>query len=115
MRWNDSALNPVVTIQIFFVQILYGNTAIEHLKHLTGLAFTASAYCQARMRVSLESLHFLLERSVDQGFFCPRCLALDPLLEPLHADPRFVGVLESASERHLAFARRFGLEPDLPD
>jgi DNA-binding winged helix-turn-helix (wHTH) protein/tetratricopeptide (TPR) repeat protein len=56
-----------------------------------------------------------LERSVDQGFFCPRCLALDPLLEPLHADPRFVGVLESASERHLAFARRFGLEPDLPD
>lgn len=66
MSWNESALNPVVTIQIFFVQILHGNTAIEHLKHLTGMVFTASAYCQARMRVSLDSLHFLLERSVDQ-------------------------------------------------
>jgi hypothetical protein len=66
MSWNESALNPIVTIQIFFVQILHGNTAIEHLKHLTGMMFTASAYCQARMRVSLDALHFLLERSVDR-------------------------------------------------
>jgi hypothetical protein len=66
MSWNESALNPVVTIQIFFVQILHGNAAIEHLKHLTGKAFAASAYCQARMRVSLEALHLLLERCVDQ-------------------------------------------------
>ncbi len=72
MSWNESALNPVVTIQIFFVQILHGNTAIEHLKHLTGKAFAASSYCQARMRVSLEALHLLLERCVDrmqQGTF----------------------------------------------
>jgi len=66
MSWNESPLNPVVTIQIFFVQILHGNAAIEHLKHLTGRAFAASAYCQARMRVSLEALHLLLERCVDQ-------------------------------------------------
>lgn len=66
MNWNESTLNPVVTIQIFFVQILHGNTAIEHLKHLAGRMFTASAYCQARMRVSLEALHLLLERSVNQ-------------------------------------------------
>lgn len=66
MRWNESALNPVVTLQIFFVQILHGNTAIEHLKHLTGKAFAASAYCQARMRVSLEALHLLLERCACQ-------------------------------------------------
>lgn len=36
MRWYESTLNPIVTIQIFFVQILHGNTAIEHLTHLTG-------------------------------------------------------------------------------
>ena len=66
MNWNNSALNPIVAIQIFFLQILHGNTAIEHLKHLTGKAFAASAYCQARMRVSLQALHFLLERSVAQ-------------------------------------------------
>lgn len=62
MSWNESALNPIVTLQIFFVQILHGNTAIEHLKHLTGKVFSASAYCQARRRVSLDALYLLLER-----------------------------------------------------
>jgi len=66
MSWNESLLTPVVTIQIFFVQILHGNTAIEHLKHLTGQTFAASAYCQARMRVSLEALYLLLERCASQ-------------------------------------------------
>lgn len=66
MSWNNSRLNPVVTIQIFFLQVLHGNTAIQHLRLLTGLAFTAGAYCQARMRVSLEALYLLLQRSVDQ-------------------------------------------------
>jgi Transposase DDE domain len=64
-KWYESALNPVVTIQIFFVQILYGNTACEHLTHLTGLSFTAAAYCKARMRVPLGALHLLLERCVE--------------------------------------------------
>lgn len=64
MKWYESALNPVVTIQIFFVQILHGNTACEHLSHLTGLSFTAAAYCKARMRVNLEAFHLLLQRCV---------------------------------------------------
>jgi hypothetical protein len=66
MQWYESALNPVVTIQIFFVQILHGNTACEHLPHLTGLPFTAAAYCKARMRVKLDVLRLLLERCVQQ-------------------------------------------------
>lgn len=66
MQWYESALNPVVTIQIFFVQILHGNTACEHLPHLTGMSFTAAAYCQARMRVNLAALHLLLQRCVEQ-------------------------------------------------
>ncbi len=66
MKWYNSMLNPVVTIQIFFVQILHGNTACEHLSHLTGMAFTAAAYCQARMRLKLEVLYLLLSRSVAQ-------------------------------------------------
>jgi hypothetical protein len=64
MQWYESALNPVVAVQIFFVQILHGNTACEHLPHLTGLSFTAAAYCKARMRVNLEALHLLLVRCV---------------------------------------------------
>jgi len=66
MKWHDSRLNPIVTVQIFFVQILYGNTAIEHLSHLTGMSFTAAAYCKARMRVQLEVFRMLLKRSVEQ-------------------------------------------------
>ncbi len=66
MTWHDSTLTPIVTIQIFFLQILHGNTACEHLSHLTGMSFTAAAYCRARMRVKLESLCMLLERCVGQ-------------------------------------------------
>lgn len=66
MRWRRSALNPVVVVQVFFVQILHGNTAIEHLSHLTRLSFTAAAYCQARMRIELDAIRLLLARSIEQ-------------------------------------------------
>jgi hypothetical protein len=66
MSWRDSTLNPITTIQIFFLQILHGNTACEHLSHLAGMSFTAAAYCKARMRVQLEVLSTLLARCVGQ-------------------------------------------------
>lgn len=66
MTWHNSVLNPIVTIQVFFLQILYGNTACEHLSHLAGMSFTAAAYCKARMRVKLEVLGILLRRCVEQ-------------------------------------------------
>lgn len=64
MCWLQSVLNPVVTVQIFFLQILHGNTACEHLSHLARIRFTAAAYCKARMRLKLDALYLLLERSV---------------------------------------------------
>ncbi len=66
MTWHNSMLNPIVTIQVFFLQILHGNTACEHLSHLTGMSFTAAAYCKARMRIELEVLCTLLRRCVKQ-------------------------------------------------
>jgi hypothetical protein len=50
-RWRERTLAPVTTIQLFFVQILHGTTACTHLRHLTKLNVTASAYCQARMKL----------------------------------------------------------------
>jgi hypothetical protein len=41
----------MTTIQLFLAQILHGNTACTHLRHLTKLQVTASAYCQARMKL----------------------------------------------------------------
>ncbi len=65
MSWIESMLNPVTTIQIFFLQILHGNTACHHLPHLAEMSFTAAAYCKARMRINLEALQLLLMRSVE--------------------------------------------------
>ena len=66
MTWHDSILNPITTVQIFFLQILHGNTACEHMSHLAQMTFTAAGYCKARMRVKLEALTLLLHRSVQQ-------------------------------------------------
>jgi hypothetical protein len=52
-QWRDRLLNPVVTVQVFLLQILHGNTACRHLPHLSGLHFSASAYCQARTKLPL--------------------------------------------------------------
>jgi hypothetical protein len=66
MVWRQSTLNPIVTVQVFFLQILYGNTACTHLPRLANLCFTAAAYCKARMRLKLKVLELLLQRSVEQ-------------------------------------------------
>ena len=65
-RWRVRALNPVTTIELFLVQMLHGNTACTHLRHLTKLQVTASAYCQARMKLPLAVFQQLL-RSVSHA------------------------------------------------
>ena len=53
-------LGPVETMFAFFVQVLHGNTACSHVRHLIGLEFTEAAYCQARARLPLELFRRLL-------------------------------------------------------
>ena len=60
--WRDRVLTPVTTVQLFLLQILHGNTACSHLPHLSGLRFSAAAYCQARARLPLRVFDLLLER-----------------------------------------------------
>jgi Transposase DDE domain len=60
--WRDRILTPVTTIQLFLLQILHGNTACSHLPHLSGLRFSASAYCQARSKLPLDFFGLLLTR-----------------------------------------------------
>jgi hypothetical protein len=60
--WRDRLLHPVITVQLFLLQILHGNTACRHLPHLAGLYFSASAYCQARAKLPIHVLEHLLER-----------------------------------------------------
>jgi hypothetical protein len=60
--WRDRVLTPVTTVQLFLLQVLNGNTACCHLPHLSGIRFTAAAYCQARARLPLRFFDLLLER-----------------------------------------------------
>ena len=60
--WRDRLLTPITTMQLFLLQILHGNTACSHLSHLSGLRFSAAAYCQARAKLPLRFFDLLLER-----------------------------------------------------
>jgi hypothetical protein len=47
---------------VFLLQILHSSTGCGHLPHLSGLRFTAAAYCQGRARLPLRVFDLLLER-----------------------------------------------------
>src|SRR5687768_9140786 len=61
LAWRHRVLTPVTTVQLFLLQILHGNTACSHLPHLSGIRFSAAAYCQARARLPLRVFDLLLE------------------------------------------------------
>jgi hypothetical protein len=52
--WRERKLTPAVTVWVFMLQVLNGNTAITALHHLTGITMQASSYCAARKRLPLE-------------------------------------------------------------
>jgi hypothetical protein len=62
--WRQRLLSPLTTIQLFFLQILHGNTASSDLRHLSGMDFSASGYCQARMRLPLEVIQRVARRVI---------------------------------------------------
>lgn len=57
--YHHRTLTPVVTTYLFLQQVLHGNPAVGHLRHLAGLDFTDSAYCQARQRLPVGFFHRL--------------------------------------------------------
>ena len=63
--WRGGPLDPFATLQTFLLQVLHGNTALAHLPHLVGHAFTASAFCQARARLPLAIYRDALARVGD--------------------------------------------------
>jgi hypothetical protein len=59
-QWRDRLLTPLVTIRLFILQIVHGNTAIVHLPRLAGFWFSSGSYTEARTRLPLELLRSLL-------------------------------------------------------
>src|SRR5262249_55806417 len=60
--WRDCPLDPVAIVHLFLTQVLHGNAALAPVPRLVGLAFTASAYCQARARLPLAVFQEALRR-----------------------------------------------------
>ena len=58
--WRERILDPVTTVHLFVLQILHGNTACPHVPHLGAVACTGEAYCQARQRLPVRVLQYLL-------------------------------------------------------
>ncbi len=63
-RWRERLLPPLVTLRLLLLQILNGNTAITHLRQLSGLDFSPASYCDARRRLPLAALQALLGRMI---------------------------------------------------
>lgn len=57
--WRDRQLNPLRLVLLFVTQVLHGNTAITHLRHLGVMGCSATAYCKARARLPLALLEHL--------------------------------------------------------
>jgi len=63
--WSEDALlTPAAIIHWFLIQVLHGNTALNHVVMLAGHAFTDSAFCQARARLPLAVYQTVLRNLV---------------------------------------------------
>jgi hypothetical protein len=58
--WRDRILDPATTVHLFVLQILHGNTACSQVPRLGGVACSGEAYCQARKRLPLRVLQYLV-------------------------------------------------------
>jgi len=61
-RGRRRLLDPLATVLLFITQVMHGNTAIVHLRHLAGMACSATAFCKARRRLPLQLFTRLAQR-----------------------------------------------------
>jgi hypothetical protein len=58
--WRHRVLDPVAIVHWFVIQVLHGNTSLEHVARLGGGLFTGSAYCLARALLPLAVFQIVL-------------------------------------------------------
>lgn len=59
--WRERVLTPLATLRLMLVQVLAGNCSIAALRQLSGIDFCPSSYSEARGRLPLEVLQWLLQ------------------------------------------------------
>lgn len=63
--WRRCVLDPVAIVHWFVIQVLHGNTSLEHVARLGGGLFTGAAYCLARGLLPLAVLQSVLRGVVE--------------------------------------------------
>jgi hypothetical protein len=103
--WRDTLLSPLVTLRLFVLQVLHGNTAITHLRQLSGVDFAPASYCEARQRLPLKVLRGLLAQTTRWA---------QQLVPLVNGVARRVLIVDSSSfsmSDTPALRRHFGLPP----
>lgn len=65
--WRQRMLTPLVTLKLMLIQILAGNCSITALRQLCGVDFCPSSYAEARARLPLEVLQWMLRWLCEQA------------------------------------------------
>ncbi len=65
IEFRNTTLTPGNTLRLFVQQVAHGNIACAAVRHLAGEAFTDSAWCQARQRLSLDIIKQVHRALVD--------------------------------------------------
>ncbi|MDZ4779633.1 MAG: IS4 family transposase [Planctomycetia bacterium] len=73
--WRDRLLDPATILKLFILQVLHGNTAITHLRHLCQTAVCPSSYCDARARLPLLAMASVIETLCRDCIECTRSTA----------------------------------------
>src|SRR5262249_13741698 len=58
--WRDCSLTPGAILHWFIIQVLHGNTALNHVSLMADRAFTGAAFCLARPRLPLRAFQAVL-------------------------------------------------------
>jgi Transposase DDE domain len=104
--WRETLLTPLVTLRLFVLQVLHGNTSITHVRQLCGVGFAPASYCEARQRLPLTILTALLGRMVQWAQTC--------VASPLRLIGQRVLIVDGSSfsmSDTPALRERFGLPP----
>jgi hypothetical protein len=72
--WRECLLTPAAIVHWFIIQVLHGNTALQHISLFADRQFTDSAYCQARIRLPLAVFQAVLKGLVKA--LCPEIDAM---------------------------------------
>jgi hypothetical protein len=69
-QWRERELGPAQTIWAFLLQVLHGNTACQHVLRIAQLTCSATAYCDARARLSLDVYRRVLQQTTQAARTC---------------------------------------------